>query len=101
MKIKNLLPLAMLPLLFSQFVHADSSDIYQKKCMACHASGVAGAPKTGDSGAWTARIAERGIEGLYTSAIKGRNAMPPKGTCFDCSDDQIKQVVDLMVKGGK
>lgn len=100
-EMKRILPLAILPLLLGQVVHADSKDIYQKKCMACHASGVAGAPKLDDQAAWTSRLAERGLEGLYNSALKGRNAMPPKGTCFDCTDEQIKQVVDFMVQSQK
>ena len=91
------LPRVLLPLLLAGIANADSNEIYQKKCMACHANGVAGAPKMGDSAAWSTRLAERGIEGLYTSALKGRKAMPPKGACFDCTDEQIKQVVDLMI----
>ncbi|WP_415904866.1 c-type cytochrome [Neptuniibacter sp. QD48_55] len=99
MKLKMKLPLLVLPLLLGEAVYADSQATYQQKCMACHDNGVAGAPKMTDRGAWTARLAERGIEGLYTSALKGRKAMPPKGACFDCSDEQIKRVVDFMVKG--
>lgn len=73
------------------------SDIYGSKCIACHASGAAGAPKLGDVAAWAPRI-EKGIDVLYTSAISGFNGMPAKGLCMDCSDDEIKATVDYMVE---
>ncbi len=75
-------------------------DIYGSKCIACHGSGAAGAPKLGDVGAWTARIG-KGIDVLYTSAISGFNGMPAKGLCMDCSDDEIKVAVDYMVEQSK
>ena len=75
----------------------EPADIYNTYCTACHASGVAGAPVTGDAAAWEPRIAQ-GIETVYNHAINGLNAMPPKGTCADCSDDEIKAVVDYMLE---
>ncbi|NVK22306.1 MAG: cytochrome c5 family protein [Kangiellaceae bacterium] len=77
-----------------------AGDIYNTYCMACHATGVAGAPKVGDAAAWTARTAN-GIDAVYSNAINGINAMPPKGTCADCSDDEIKAVVDHMLENSK
>lgn len=76
------------------------SDVYTAKCAMCHASGAAGAPKMGDAGGWTARIA-KGNDSLYTNAISGFNGMPAKGLCFDCSDDEIKAAVDHMVAGSQ
>jgi len=66
-------------------------------CAACHATGAAGAPKTGDAAAWEPRIA-KGQDTLYTHAIKGFNMMPPMGTCAACSEDDIKAIVDYMVE---
>jgi cytochrome c5 len=74
-----------------------AEDIYKGKCSLCHAAGIAGAPKFGDKAAWAPRIAERKKEGLYTSVLGGRGAMPAKGTCTDCTEDDIKGVVDYMV----
>ena len=71
-------------------------DIYGKSCIACHASGAAGAPKLGDVAAWAPRIG-KGIDALYTGAINGINGMPAKGLCMDCSEDEIKVTVDYMV----
>lgn len=75
-------------------------EIYNTNCMACHATGAAGAPKTGDKAGWAPRIAQ-GDETLYKHAIEGLNAMPPKGMCVTCSDDDIKAVVDYMVGQSK
>lgn len=75
-------------------------DIYNTYCTACHASGVAGAPVLGDVAAWDERMS-KGIETVYANAINGINAMPPKGTCADCSDDEIKAVVDYMLEESK
>lgn len=75
-------------------------EIYTASCLACHASGAAGAPKTGEKAEWADRIA-KGEDVLYTHAIDGFNMMPPKGTCAACSDDEIKAVVDYMVELSK
>jgi len=75
-------------------------DLYQAKCFACHGTGAAGAPKLADKDAWVSRIAQ-GTEVLYEHALNGFNAMPPKGTCMDCSDDEIKAIVDYMVESSK
>lgn len=75
-------------------------EIYNGSCMACHATGAAGAPKTGVAADWAARIAQ-GNDTLYAHAINGLNMMPPKGTCGACSDDDIKAVVDYMVGKSK
>lgn len=77
-----------------------AKETYQTKCFACHGTGAAGAPKLGDKDAWAPRVAQ-GIDVLYDHAIKGFNAMPPKGACMDCSDAVIKSVVDYLVESAK
>ncbi len=74
--------------------------VYDTKCATCHASGAAGAPRFGDTGAWAPRIG-KGMDVLYTSAISGLAGMPAKGLCFDCSDDELKAAVDYMADGSK
>lgn len=76
------------------------SDVYSGHCAACHATGAAGAPKFGDAGAWAPRIA-KGMDTLYTHALNGFNAMPAKGLCMTCSDDEVKAAVDHMVENSK
>lgn len=73
--------------------------LYKQACVACHAAGVAGAPKFGDKAAWAPRI-QTGIEALTTSAIKGKGAMPPKGGSAG-SDADIHSAVVYMVNAAK
>ncbi|ARN74105.1 c-type cytochrome [Oceanicoccus sagamiensis] len=75
-------------------------DIYNTNCMACHATGAAGAPKMGDAGAWTGRM-DKGLETVYANAINGINGMPAKGLCMSCSDDDVKAVVDYILDNSK
>ncbi|MBT8149528.1 MAG: cytochrome c5 family protein [Pseudomonadales bacterium] len=72
--------------------------VYNQACMACHASGAAGAPKHRNKGDWSSRLAA-GIDTVYANAINGIGAMPAKGLCMTCSDDEIKAAVDYMVQG--
>ncbi len=76
----------------------DGLTVYNTYCMACHASGVSGAPKTGVASDWTARIA-KGKDVLADHAINGFNAMPAKGGCMDCSDDEIVAAIEHMIEG--
>lgn len=73
--------------------------LYKSVCFACHASGVAGAPKFGDKAAWAPRIAT-GMDALYNAALHGLNAMPPKGGS-SASDADVKAAVDYMVSQSK
>lgn len=52
--------------------------VYTAQCAACHAAGVAGAPKMGDEGAWAERL-KQGLEALVASSVNGKGAMPPQG----------------------
>ena len=69
--------------------------LYKQACVACHAAGVAGAPKLGDKAAWSARVG-LGLDGLTASVIKGKGAMPPKGGSA-ASDAEIKAAVQYML----
>lgn len=74
-------------------------DIYNAACVACHASGVLGAPKTGVAADWQPRIDEKGYDTVWQNAINGIGGMPPMGTCGDCSNDDIKAAIDFMMEG--
>jgi cytochrome c5 len=73
--------------------------IYKQVCVACHAAGVAGAPKSGDKAAWAPRIAT-GLDMLTQSVVKGKGAMPPKGGSA-ASDAEIRSAVEYMVSLNK
>ena len=62
-------------------------EVFKAQCSACHAAGVAGAPKFGDAAAWGPRI-KTGFDALVNSALKGKNAMPPQGG-GDFSDVEV------------
>jgi cytochrome c5 len=66
--------------------------IVQQYCAACHATGAAGAPKTGDKAGWSKRLA-LGLDGLLKSAIAGKNAMPPRGGAADVSDFELARAI--------
>jgi len=70
--------------------------IYTKACFACHGTGAANAPKLGDKAAWEPRLSV-GVDGLLKSAVAGKNAMPPRGTCADCSDGDLRAAIEFMV----
>jgi cytochrome c5 len=90
-------PPASAPAAGSQVATAgDGKAVYDKTCMACHAAGVAGAPKAGDKAAWEPRL-KQGMEALYATSLKGKGAMPPKGGATQLSDAEVKAAVDYMV----
>ena len=77
---------------------------YNKVCFACHAQGIAGAPKFKDAAAWGPRIA-KGADILYKHALEGfqgeAGIMPPKGGGADIPDADINAAVDFMVKAAQ
>jgi c(7)-type cytochrome triheme protein len=70
--------------------------IYDASCVACHSTGAAGAPKLGDAAAWAPRV-KGGAPALYTSAIKGKGAMPAKGGNSNLSDAEVRAAVNYMI----
>jgi len=69
--------------------------VYTATCAACHDSGMAGSPKTGDKAAWTTRLAQ-GYDTLVTHAINGIRAMPAKGGNPDLDDLEVARAVVFM-----
>src|SRR5262245_28544738 len=79
---------------------ADGKAVYDKVCFACHAQGLAGAPKLGDKEAWAPRV-KQGTPALVQSVIKGKGAMPPKAGSPALTDAEIRAGVDFMVSQSK
>jgi len=69
--------------------------VYNAVCVACHGTGAAGAPKAGDAGAWSARLAQ-GYGTLVQHAVQGIRAMPPKGGNADLDDVEVARAVVYM-----
>ena len=78
----------------------DGQQVYNAGCVACHGAGIAGAPRVGDKGAWTDRIAA-GLDTLVAHAIDGfqgsQGMMPAKGGNPSLSDEEVRAVVEYMV----
>ena len=73
----------------------DVESTYQMSCFACHGTGAAGAPILGDAEAWAPRM-EKGMDAVMLNVVNGVNAMPPKGLCFTCTDDDLAAIVAYM-----
>ena len=71
---------------------------YMASCFACHSTGAAGAPKVGAgmSVEWEPRL-EKGLDAVVQNAINGINTMPAKGLCFDCTDEDLRAIVEYMI----
>ncbi|MDP2247061.1 MAG: c-type cytochrome [Nitrosomonadales bacterium] len=69
--------------------------IYQQNCLACHGSGVMGAPMFGDKAAWAPRISQ-GYETLVKHAVEGIRMMPARGGNAELSDDEVASAVAYM-----
>ncbi len=75
-------------------------EVFDTKCTTCHTAGVSGAPRMGNAADWAPRIAQ-GDSAMFDNAWNGINAMPPKGLCLDCSEDEIRAAIKHMVNNSK
>ncbi len=82
----------------------EGEKIVEHYCALCHASNPmiqVGAPRMGQPLDWAPRM-KQGLEVLIKHTDEGLNAMPPRGGCFECSDEQLKlAVLALLPKGTK
>jgi cytochrome c5 len=95
----SLLAIAGLGLAWSATA-ADGKAVYESTCVVCHGTGAVGAPKFGDKAAWAPRIAT-GKAALLASALKGKNAMPPKGGNSTLTDQEVSAAIDYMMGAAK
>lgn len=75
----------------------DAPAKYSQTCAMCHGTGVAGAPKAFNAADWAPRM-KQGMPALVNSVINGKNAMPPKGLCNDCTPEQYTALIQYMAK---
>src|SRR5690554_902847 len=73
------------------------TDTYDQYCAMCHGTGMAGAPLLGDADHWGPRVADVGLDTIVANAINGINAMPPRGMCTTCSDEDMAELVDHLI----
>ncbi|WP_291383206.1 MULTISPECIES: cytochrome c5 family protein [Achromobacter] len=81
-------------------VNPAGEQLYKTACFACHATGVANAPKFGDKAAWEPYI-KTGMDAMVKVAMTGKGAMPPKGGAANASEDDIRAAVEFMVNAAK
>lgn len=100
----------------------NGKDIFDRFCTACHSPSMSpmfGSPALHDVSAWNdrkenafakaiendlslksavgAQKEDISLRELVKSAINGTDkGMPPKGTCNDCTDDELKAVIKFM-----
>jgi cytochrome c5 len=79
---------------------AQGKAVYEKNCVTCHATGVAGAPKFGDKAAWKEHIAA-GLEHMAEIVIHGVGAMPPRGGNPNLSDAEIHAAVAYIAENSR
>lgn len=70
---------------------------YEQFCIVCHRDGLAGAPKCGDKEDWKVRLSGKTMDDLLGIVNKGLNVMPEKGTCTECSDEDLKAAIQYML----
>lgn len=104
---KALLLVMSLGIIVSMVVTADAAkaartgkQVYESVCIACHGTGASGAPKFGDK-VWVELEKKEGLKELVKDAIKGERAMPPKGGCAECSEEEIRAAIQFMIDAAK
>ncbi len=75
----------------------NGQQVYQQVCLACHGTGVAGAPRFGNAGDWKPLIAE-GQHVLTGHAWVGVRAMPSKGGNPDLKLAEFARAVAYMAR---
>lgn len=75
---------------------APGETVYHGLCHACHAAGLAGAPKPDDTEAWKERAA-KGLDAMVATAIQGQGGMPPRGGNPALTDEEIREAIQYML----
>lgn len=74
--------------------------IFKEFCASCHANPPlieVHAPLIGDHKAWQIRR-KMGMDTLLNITINGQGAMPARGGCFECSDEQLRKTIQYILK---
>lgn len=74
--------------------------IYNTYCNTCHTTGIADSPLFGDAAAWAPRRS-KGLQALLKTAIQGVNAMPPRGLCMDCSQEELLSSIEYILDNSR
>jgi len=75
--------------------------IYNRYCKQCHEEGkgpIEGAPRRGDQWAWAA-LKKSGMDSLIYYTMNGVDGMPIKGTCTDCTQEELEDAIIYLMQG--
>jgi cytochrome c5 len=73
--------------------------IFKEFCATCHDKKPLidiRAPRIGDKAAWKVRR-KMGMPALLNITIIGVGAMPSRGGCFECSDQQLRETIQYIL----
>src|SRR3990167_6413463 len=73
--------------------------IFNEFCSSCHAKSPiisTSATRIGNKTAWQP-LRRLGIKNLLQITVNGAGAMPARGGCFECSDEQLKATIQYML----
>lgn len=73
---------------------------YEATCKLCHGNPAIGAPVVGDAEAWS-KVTSQSLDTIYSHALNGYNAMPPRGGNMELSDKEVKVIIDYMIQSSK
>ncbi len=93
-------PTAQAPTAAPAAINPAGEKLYKTVCLACHAAGVAGAPRFGDKAAWAPYIAT-GEDAMLKVVLSGKGAMPPKGGAMNAGESDLRAAVQYMVNAAK
>ena len=77
---------------------ARGQDIYETNCKVCHGMAGTGAPLSGKTSDWR-EITDKGMDAVLANAFDGYQAMPAMGGCFDCTEEEFRQLISYMTNG--
>ncbi len=81
----------------------EGMQIVQHYCAMCHSEKPmiqVGAPTIGDATAWSLRM-KQGLNTLFKHTNEGLNAMPARGGCFECTDQQLMMAIHALLPKNK
>lgn len=77
--------------------------IFKEFCATCHDKKPLidiRAPRLGDKAAWNMKR-KMGMPALLNITIMGVGAMPSRGGCFECSDEQLRETIQYILNQSK
>lgn len=73
------------------------NEIFMATCFGCHDTGMMDAP-VAFGGELNDRVKASGFDAVMKNAMQGLGDMPAKGSCEDCTEAQIKALIEYMMR---